>query len=107
MEVKLLEIRDRMTFSPVFAFYTHTDNEKQWRLLRASGYGLPLVVMGRLQGGPCHHDPYEWNDRTFKEAHLYIQDNWHSLKKGEVVDVEFIKGETDARSEERRVGKVC
>lgn len=95
MEVKLLEIRDRMTFIPVFAFQTQAKNSKQWRLLRASGYGLPLLIMmGRLNGGQCNYDPYDWGDRTFKEAHLYIAKNWHKLKDGDVIDVEFILGET-------------
>lgn len=95
MEVKVLEVRDRMTFVPVFAFQTAGVNDKQWRLLRAVGYNLPKIVMGRLGGGKCHYDPYDWGDRTFKEAHLYIERNWMTLKDGDVIDVEFIRGETE------------
>jgi hypothetical protein len=43
------------------------------------------------------YDPYDWvNDpRTKKTAHWYIEQHWAELKDGDVVDVEFIQGETE------------
>jgi len=114
MQAKALEIRDRMMFVAALAIsmlpldnITATwDNsgraeakEAQRYLLRRCGYsidGPPMILLTRLDGD-AHHattDPYIWNDRTFKTAHLYITENWPSLKDGDVVDVEFILGET-------------
>ena len=119
MQAKALEIRDRMTFVAALAVemgpgkpYPNNANltldelqvlldAKVARayLLRRCGYSLdgpPMIMLTRLDGD-AHHattDPYVWNDRTFKAAHLYITKNWATLKDGDVIDVEFILGET-------------
>gem|GEM_PF-2943358 len=43
------------------------------------------------------YDPYDWSGtpRTYREAHKYIKQNWGILESGDVIDVEFILGETD------------
>lgn len=101
MKTKLFEIRDRATFIPVFATQVMPESEVQRRLIRAVGYGLDvgpiMVLIGRLSGGgQCHSDPYEWADRTFTVAHDYIARNFDQLEDGDVVDVEYILGETNA-----------
>jgi len=98
MKIKLLEIRDRATFLPCFAMQTTADNERQRHLLRRAGYGpgQPLIIFGYLDAshGKCFYDPYDWDDRTMKQAHNYIVNHFDELKDGDVIDVEFILGET-------------
>ncbi len=97
IEIKIFEIRDRATFMPMFAFTTNADSNGQHYLLRRAGFGpgSDLVMFGYLDGrGKALYDPYDWNDRTKQTAHAYIQKHWDELKDGDVIDVEFILGET-------------
>lgn len=113
MKVKLLEIRDRATFIPMLCVEMHPGrgssaaDHEQWErrryLLRRCGYDLtnesPMIAMTplRADGSVCSADPYFWADcRTRHNAHLYIAQHWKELKDGDVVDVEFILGETKA-----------
>lgn len=100
MEVKCLEIRDAMTFVPVICLRPTPDNEAQRYLLRRDGYSgnerERCIILIDAQCRDCAYDPYDWphNPRTQRVAHKFIEDNWHTLKDGDVVDVEFILGET-------------
>ena len=42
------------------------------------------------------YDPYNWvrDTRTKRTAHSHIERNWADLRDGDVIDVEFILGET-------------
>lgn len=106
MEIKLLEIRDRATFLPMFAMLCEASNEGQRYLLRRAGYGADtnLVLFGYLEGhkSPCGYDPYDWGDRTKHVAHQYITEHWNELKDGDVIDVEFILGETAEKKTSER-----
>jgi hypothetical protein len=44
----------------------------------------------------CAYDPYDWprDPRTKPNAHQYIADHWSTLKDGDVIDVEYLLGET-------------
>ena len=44
--------------------------------------------------GQSNYDPYSWGDRTYSVAHNYIQEHWDEIKAGDVIDVEYILGET-------------
>jgi len=98
MKTKTLELRDRATFIAILAIEMNPDNTKERALLRHCGYaceGTSNILMTRLDGnGKATNDPYEWGDRTMATAHNYIIDRWASLADGDVVDVEFILGET-------------
>lgn len=104
MKIKLFELRDRATFIPIFAFeaskYSGTEEENY--LLGRAGYGGSCIVVGRLDcyGKFCYEPG--WNDRTFDIAHRYLEQNWHSLESGAVVDVEFILGETTEKKKSER-----
>ncbi len=106
MKAKALEIRDANTFIPCLAVDMNPDKDAQVYLLRRCGYpcdGRPNVVVTRLDGnGKATNDPYAWNDRTWQTAHHFIIERWHDLRDGDVVDVEFILGETESpkRSEQ-------
>ena len=90
MITKLFEIRDRETFLPMFATICKPVNPEQDYLLRRAGYSGSsprLVLFGYLQGGGCFYDPYDWNDRTKKTAHHYIQENWDEIAILTSIDV--------------------
>ncbi len=96
MKAKCLEVRDSMTFIPVVALNTAPENEGQRYLLRRAGYGQEgdTVILVNLSDCRGANDPYEWNSRTMGSAHIYIEEHWAELNDGDVVDVEFILGET-------------
>ena len=48
------------------------------------------------------NDPHEWNSRTMTAAHVYIEMHWSELSDGDVVDVEFILGETAQQKKSER-----
>lgn len=98
LEVKLFEIRDRGTTIPMVGIRIDpndmTLNESERWLQERAGFGKKSVLLSPLMGGKSHYDVYHWGDRTFHTAHKYIRDNWEKLDSGQVIDVEFILGET-------------
>lgn len=97
MQTKALELRDAATFIAILAINIVDENPSQHWLIHRCGYdgqGVNIMVT-RLDGsGKATNDPYEWGDRTFANAHHYIIENWNDLRDGDVVDIEFILGET-------------
>lgn len=101
MKVKALEIRDAGTFVPVVCIDMQPENDGDLYLLRRCGYpcdGEPNILMTAMgaDGGAAWNDPYGWGGRTRPVAHNYIIEHWHELNDGDVVDVEFILGETSS-----------
>lgn len=102
MEVKCLEVRDRNTFCPVICIWPVPNNDAQRYLLRRDGYrgnsDEHCIVYIKPQCRGVAYDPYHWpsGERTHRVAHEYILRNWATLKDGDVIDVEFILGETEA-----------
>jgi hypothetical protein len=98
MQTKTLEIRDRATFIPCLAIKMMPENDSERFLLRRDGYGteFPLVLFGRLSGGPFIYECHDWKDRTMFTAHRHVEQYFDTLKDGDVIDVEFILGETTA-----------
>lgn len=109
MEVKLFEIRDSATFIPAMAIRLIVNEvaplgERELWLLRRAGYSQhqvlnsaaePYVILCKLDGVEAHYDPFEWsNRRTMGNAHSHIIDHWSNLRSGDLIDVEFILGET-------------
>ena len=101
MQNKLFEVRDRATFIPVMAVHIdgNCTDQEDW-LLRRSGYGKSedrdYVYLIHLQTGEGQYDPYKWGccSRTLHEAHRYITEHFDELQTGDVIDVEFILGES-------------
>jgi hypothetical protein len=92
METKLFEIRDRGTFVPAMAIRV---SGADGYLMRRAGFDSPMVYLVMLATEKCRYDPYNWdNMRTMGNAHNFIQAQWDTLTTGDVVDVEFILGET-------------
>jgi len=111
MIVKALEVRDAGTFIPVIAIKMIPTQqggrfEQERYLLARSGYGRDprtnvCVMLCRMQASGVDrnatYDPYAWGGdgtRTMHLAHLYILEHFDELFSGDVVDVEFIRGET-------------
>lgn len=100
MTFKLLEIRDSATFIPAAAFSCNgyeADSEAGAWLLRRAGFGISsdCIFLVKLRGGGAEYDVYAWrNARTMQVAHKYIEEHWKELRDGDVIDVEFILGET-------------
>lgn len=112
METKLFELRDVGTFIPLLCV------KPKWPTLHRSpcddspctcgatfeakmawryGYRDSRAVIVTHMSDPnrgCKVDPYEWGDRTFQTAHLYIEEHWDELKSGALIDVRVILGET-------------
>ncbi len=109
MTTKFFEVRDRYTFIPVYAIQvgdhaTSCASDKERWLLRRCGW-LPNesgVVMGRLIDGTASHCHTLWSNRTMKVAHLYAKEHWDELSSGDVIDVEFILGETKEKKVSER-----
>ena len=111
MIAKALELRDEGTFIPILCVDMNPpardfdgnapSSVEQRYLLRRCGYPCdrrPNILMTRLDGnGKATNDPYGWSDgtRTFPVAHDWIIKNWGGIKDGDVVDVQFILGETN------------
>jgi hypothetical protein len=99
METKLIELRDKGTCIPLLCIKpddTLIPVEKLvgWRY----GYKHSTAIIVTNYENPsrgAHNDPFEWNDRTYYNAHKHIEENWGSLKTGDMVDVRVILGETD------------
>lgn len=107
MEIKCLEIRDTGTFIPVICIRPVPTNEAQQYLLRRDGYRGTMeetcIIMIDAQCRGVNYDPCDWkNRRTHGAAHEWIEKHWHSLKDGDVIDVQFILGETTSVKESER-----
>jgi len=103
MEIKLLEIRDRATFFMVLCVDMNPANAFERRALRYYGHpcdGIPNILMTHARCSDyATNDPYGWTGpaRTYLVAHEYIIDHWNELKEGDIIDVQFIAGETSVK----------
>ena len=103
MIAKTFELRDRATFVPVLAVKLAPKTEADRYLLSRAGFGqmaaaqAEYVMLCGLDGGTdkATCDPYDWGgNRTRLICHKYIIENFDGLYSGQVIDAEFILGET-------------
>lgn len=101
MKTIAVEIHDRMTFVAGLAVKLESTDPIEIWLMWKGGYHpqanetfVALIHLGRGEGKV---DPHEWKDRTMNEAHKYIVKNFDKLTTGDIIDVEFILGETTAK----------
>jgi hypothetical protein len=86
---------------PVICIRPVAENEGQRYLLRRDGYAADeterCMIDAQCRG--VAYDCYDWPGatRTKKHAHDFIAKHWHELEDGDVVDVQFILGETTER----------
>lgn len=109
MEAKLFEVRDSGTFIPVICIKLVPTNEADRYLLSQSGYGKDIeqqanyLLYAELAGGMFE---YEWGghaNRTRAVSHEYIQEHWDHLTSGDLIDVQFILGETSHKKPSQAV----
>lgn len=106
MEIKMFEVRDRATYIPTMAikFDGDTTDAEEYMLHRA-GYGTrndrDYVYLINLETGKGTYDPFKWDGRMI-DAHLHIKDNFDNMGSGDVVDIEFIKGESRTKKVSER-----
>ena len=114
MEIKTLEIRDPATFIPVIAIKPSLLNEAERYLWARAGFGgyrgdedVPAhtyVILLRLSDMRAEYVSVNWNNRTMLHAHRYITEHWDEIEGGQVIDVEYILGETGKPKESERLG---
>ena len=85
-----------------------SDKPEESYLLGRAGFNLstPTIMLGNINAGSgqFENDPYDWRDtRTLRHAHKHISENWDIIQSGDVIDVEFILGETTFRKESERL----
>lgn len=104
MKYKFFEIRDSATTIAALALEFKTYEAwitRDKSILEHAGYRDTNILLMRLTDREAHISPYSWLGvaRTMPTAHGYIIDHWKLLKSGDVIDVEFILGETDEPKE--------
>lgn len=106
MVTKILEIRDRMTYIAVTATLMQATKDVHRYYLRRAGYSFDstAIILTRIDTGDSRNDPYEWTgSRTMQTAHQYIEEHFHELNDGDVIDVEFILGESSIQKVSERL----
>lgn len=96
MDTKMLEIRDSMTYIAVACVKLKSDNALERYHLHRAGFGedTDLLEVIKLDGGEAHYDAFDWGSARMREAHRYIEANFDKLNTGDVVDIQYILGET-------------
>jgi len=106
MICKTFEIRDRGTFIPILAIKMEPGCERDRVLFERAGYSsfpktqAEYILVIQIDGGrgAASSDPYSWEyGRTMTIAHQAIIDGFDAFKPGEVIDVEYILGETQEK----------
>ena len=111
----------------IISFAEQFGLERERYLLRRAGYGggrpqggLPgdvYVKLSQLDKGWSTYNAFDWrtgddgcprSQRTMHVAHRYIIEHWQELTSGDVIDVEYILGETTApkKSEQLTQGQL-
>lgn len=100
MEAKLFELRDKATFIVLLAVKLDPTCDKDRYLLSRAGYGRTdvdqseyILLMNASSGNGEFN--CEFYDRTYAQAQLYLRHMWSTLKSGDLLDIEFILGETE------------
>lgn len=99
MEVKIFELRDRDTFISCLAIRMASEVPAEAKFLRREGYppeGTEVMLTALGGEKAASADPHYWPGRTWPTAHNYIRQHFTTLRSGDVVDVEFILGETSS-----------
>lgn len=106
LEVKLVEARDDgITMALMFVKMAPDNPSEKWLLAR-SGYGdcpEEYIIMVDINEGDnfkgqtsASETDYAYGFRTRTVVHHFMEDNWDTVKPGDVVDVQYILGETSS-----------
>ncbi len=106
MTTKTFEVRDRLTFIPVMATRVDTRDQGDDYLLRRAGMPFnEAVLLTNLNDYKTCYSYNGQNNPTLKRAHQHIYEHWDTLESGQVIDVEFIRGETPEPKKSERLGQ--
>jgi len=101
MKTLTVEIRDRATKINAVAIKPGHPSNSTETLAMASWNGYNLgnneIILIRLSDAVAQDRVQNWEDRTMYNAHKFIQANFEKLSDGDVIDVEFILGETQKK----------
>lgn len=103
MKSLILEVRDKGTLIPVMAtMISNNTGEDAYEdnLMARAGYGTyGMCMLTILESGETKTDPFKWDicSRTMHEAHCYIYKHFYELSSGDVIDVEYILGESNIK----------
>lgn len=110
MVTKLFEVIDKETLIPVIAIKPIAMNEVENFLIARAGFSHDIriqenyVILVHIRDNKATYNPYDWKGRTMVEAHKYIIKNFDILENCEVLDIEYIVGETkEKKSSERGI----
>ena len=97
MDTKFLEIRDVGTRIIVMCTLLAGETEVEKGMLATAGWhpDTTSVLLTSMSDYETGYDPFKKRDRTYFTAHRHIQQNWKHLKSGDVIDVQYILGETE------------
>ena len=106
MNTRTIEIRDSATFIPALAIRLDSSCEQDSYLLARAGFGITsreqgkYVLLVHLESMRCAIYPMDWGNRTMENAHRHLLKQACApspqFESGEVIDVQFILGETDS-----------
>lgn len=98
MKSKIFEIRDAGTCISVIAIKTEGSCKEEECHFNRNGWSEDTVIVTHISDGvTSNYSPYDWCNRTMRDAHLYIEQNFEKLENFEVIDIQFILGETDIK----------
>lgn len=97
LKAKVLEILDRATYIPVIATDIFSGEAQESRHTRRLGFN-PLnrnkIIITRFDPIRTLYNVYDEPNTRTREAYRYIQDHFDKLKSGDVIDIEYLLGET-------------
>lgn len=101
--IKIVEIRDRITCIPAFAIRIVPSLELELFLFSHCGYDIynPCILLISIQApwlSARSSDEWHNSPRTMPTAHKWIEENFDSIQPGQVIDVEYILKEKDSAS---------
>lgn len=96
MNSKFLEIRDRATTIPVIATITYSDDENEQKYFDHAGFDEDTIILTILSPNTQSEcNSYNWDNRRITTAHQYIEEHFYELNNFDVIDIEFILGESE------------
>ncbi len=105
-DVKVFELRDRMTTISIMCVRIDLSEvtEPDRFIIRRAGWGsnAKAIYMINLSTCQCIFEPGRWNSHTYDTAHQYVEEHWDELQGGEVIDAEYIRGESEKPKESER-----
>lgn len=103
MKSKMFEIRDDGTTITAIAIKTQPEDMNEFYHFRRGGWLEDSIILIKTNGEAyCEYDAFSWlkdGTRTMHEAHKYIKEHFDELNNFDVIDIQYILGETDTKKQ--------